>query len=121
MTFFEKVGKCITDAVSVVVNVAKNVVNAVKLGVTNAGKETKIQSLYAKIGKAYYENHKDDALAEEKELVDEVNALSNEISQNKEKIKNTKDKAKYVKCVQCGASVPEMANFCSICGAKKEN
>lgn len=115
MAFFEQLGKRLTDTGQNVARQTKNLADVTQLNSAISEKEKQISQLFLSIGKSYYEKHMHDSSAEEHALIEEVNALFAEISQNQEKIKQIKG---IVKCPNCGADVPLNAAFCSSCGAK---
>lgn len=117
MDFFEQLGKKISDASQNVAQQTKNFADTTKLNSAISDKEKKISSLFLSLGQAYYEGHKDDAGAEQKEIIDEINGLYAEIADNKEQIKQIKG---VEKCPKCGADVPLNSTFCSVCGTKIE-
>lgn len=115
MDFFEKLGKRISDMGSAVAQNTKNLADTASLQKANSDNKKKIEQLYAAIGKAYYENHKNDSTAEEAAAMAEITALLAQIEENDEKIKQLKG---VTKCESCGADVPADAAFCNNCGTK---
>ena len=90
MDFFEKLGKRISDMGSAVAQNTKNLADTASLQKANSDNKKKIEQLYAAIGKAYYENHKNDSTAEEAAAMAEITALLAQIEENDEKIKQLK-------------------------------
>lgn len=117
MTFFEQLGKRLTDAGQNVAEQSKNIASVTLLNREISDREKKISQLYLNIGQLYYEEHKGDSTAEYQEIIGEINALYAEIVQNREQIKQIKG---VVKCLKCGADVPLNAAFCNACGTKME-
>ena len=115
MAFFEQLGKRLTDAGQGVAQQTKNFTDVTRLNGTISEKEKKISQLYAAIGQAYFERHRNDAAAEEAQKIGEINALLAEIAQCREEIKQIKG---VVKCPSCGADVALHCAFCSACGAR---
>ena len=115
MAFFEQIGKRLTDAGQNVAQQTKDLADVTKLNTAISEKEKKISQLFSLIGQSYYEGHKNDDTAEERDKIAEVNALYSEIFANHEKIKQIKG---VVKCENCGADVPLNAVFCNACGTK---
>ena len=115
MAFFEQLGKRISDAGQDVAQKTRNMADVSQLNSANNEKERQIKQLIFDLGKAYYENHKNDVTAEGVEVISNINALYREIHENHEKIKQIKG---IVKCANCGADVPVGAAFCNGCGAK---
>lgn len=115
MSFFEQLGKRLSDAGQGVAQQTKNFADVTRLNGVISGKEKQIIQLYGAIGQAYYQRHRDDPAAEELEQIQAINALLREIDQCREEIKQIKGVAK---CPSCGADVPLHSAFCSACGAK---
>jgi DNA repair exonuclease SbcCD ATPase subunit len=113
--FFEKLGKRISDMGSAVAQNTKNLADTASLQKANSDNKKKIEQLYAAIGKAYYEAHKNEADAAEAATMAEITALLAQIEENDEKIKQLKG---VTKCESCGADVPADAAFCNNCGTK---
>lgn len=115
MAFFEQIGKKLTDAGQNVAQQTKDLADVTKLNNAISNSEKKISQLFFMLGQAYYERHKTDDTAEEREKIEEINELYSEIIENREKIKMIKGVAK---CENCGADVANNAVFCNVCGAK---
>lgn len=115
MNHFDEIGKRLSDAGQNVVQQTKNFSDTSRLNGSISEKEKQIVQLYTAIGRAYYEQHKDDPSAEQPEQIAQINTLSAEIAQLREEIKQIKG---VVKCPGCGAELPLNATFCSSCGAK---
>ncbi len=115
MAFFEQLGKKITDAGQNVAQQTRNFADVTQLNNEIAEKEKKIRELFTSIGQSYYENHKNDADAEEKNKIEVITALYEGIIESNEKIKQIKG---IVKCQSCGADIPYDAAFCNVCGTK---
>jgi predicted nucleic acid-binding Zn ribbon protein len=112
---FEKLGKRISDLGNSVAQNTKNFADTAGLQKANSDNKKKIEQLYAAIGKAYYEKHKNDPAAEEIASINEITALFAQIEENDEKIKQLKG---VTKCENCGADVPSDSMFCNNCGTK---
>ncbi len=115
MAFFEQLGKRLSDAGQDVAQKTKNLADVTQLNSANSDKEKQIKQLMFDLGKAYFENHKNDPTAENVEKIQSIKNLYVEIHENHEKIKQIKG---IVKCDNCGADVPVNATFCNGCGAK---
>lgn len=113
MAFFEQLGKKITDAGQGVAQQTKNLADIARLNSSISDKEKRIANLYSEIGKAYYERHKNDAVAEEAASISEINTLFAEIEQQRDDISRIKGVAK---CPNCGADVAHGSAFCNSCG-----
>ena len=115
MAILGRIKSGVTSAGQNAAQQTKNFAEVAKLNSVNSEKEKKIAQLYSDIGKSYYERHRQDGDAEESEKIEKINALFDEIAQNREKIMQIKG---VVKCEKCGADVPIDAAFCSHCGEK---
>lgn len=113
MAFFDKLSKKIINVGQDVSQSTKNLADVVKLNNHISDYEKQIVDLYTIIGKAYYENHKEDLEAEELQHIQAINALRTQIKDLQEKVKELKG---VVKCPQCSADVKKEAQFCSNCG-----
>lgn len=115
MSIFDQIGKRISDAGQETATKARNFAEITKLNGVITDNEKKIGKLYMEIGKSYCQKHKMDEEAEEKELINEIIKLEEEINQNKEQIKKIKG---VERCPQCGAEVVMGSAFCNSCGAR---
>ena len=113
MAFFEQLGKKISDMGQGVAQQTKNFADVTRLNSAISDNEKAIAKIYSEIGKAYYEKHKEDALAEEAESINKINALFAEIKQHKDEINRIKGIAM---CPNCGAEVVAGSTFCNACG-----
>ena len=80
-----------------------------------AEEESRLQKVYAEIGKQYFENHEgviSDDMIPYFEKVTSIQAAIEEYQASINKIRKTKT------CPACGATVDENALFCSSCGIK---
>lgn len=113
MDFFGKVGKTMAG-------VGENI--GINSEITKMNNEIdmeseKINQLFFFIGKSYYEDHKDDANAEQIDRISQVNNSIDKIVKLKEEINNLRN----VKvCNHCGEEIPANSSFCIKCGAKVE-
>lgn len=117
MALLEQLGKKLTTAGQGVAQQTKNFTEITRLNGLVTDKEKRMTQLFADLGKAYYEQHKNDAEVEEAALVEELRALSDEIAQYREDIKQIKG---VTKCAKCGSDIPLDAMFCPTCGEKVE-
>ncbi len=108
-------GKKLTGAGQNVAQQTKNITDVARLNNEITNKERAIAKLYAEIGRAYYDRHKDDPAAEELQMVSEVSKLCGEITRCKETIKQIKG---IVKCPFCGSDVSAESVFCGVCGER---
>ncbi len=117
MSFFEKVGKSITDVGQSAAKQTKNLTEIVKLNVAISEKEKRIKECCYTIGLNFYATHKDDPSSEEFDLISEINLLNTQITDCRGQIKQIKG---FSKCPNCGEDVPNGSAFCASCGAKME-
>ena len=115
MNFFDQLGKKVTDAGKGVAQQTKNLTEIARLTSVIDTEEKLVAQSYAQIGKAYYENHKNDPSAECAPQIALVNKSLEKIAQWREQIQMIKG---IVKCPQCGADVPYSSQFCGSCGTR---
>ena len=115
MAFFEQLGKKLSDAGQGVAQQTKKLAEITKINGQISEEEKKISRLYGEIGKAYYENHKEDPEAEELQSIQQITEAFAQIEQYRDQLCQVKGIAK---CPNCGAEVPSESMFCNACGAK---
>ncbi|MBQ9833391.1 MAG: hypothetical protein IJO48_06645 [Clostridia bacterium] len=115
MSFFEQIGRKISDAGHGVAQKTQNLTEIAKLNSRISEKEKQIDALYLEIGKAYYEKNKTDVNALNYDKISMVNNLTAEIAQCREDIKQIKG---VEKCPRCGADVVANSAFCNSCGVQ---
>lgn len=115
MAFFETLGGKIINAGQSIAQSTKNFADVTKLNSTMSDYEKQIMDLYTIVGKAYYERHKNDANAEERQRIMAINSLFQQIDGLKQQIKEIEG---LTKCPNCGGDVPRGALFCNNCGSK---
>ena len=115
MNFFDQLGKKVTDAGKGVAQQTKNLTEIARLTSVIDTEEKLVAQSYAQIGKAYYENHKNDPSAECAPQIALVSKSLEKIAQWREQIQKIKG---IVKCPQCGADVPYSSQFCGVCGTR---
>ena len=121
MYFFEKVGRRLAGASRDVAQKTQQLTETARLNGMIADAEKQIQSLYAAIGEAYYQRHREHPTEQERERIDQINELYRAIAQHRqaiEELKATDKKDDAGKCPQCGADAAQGAAFCNRCGAK---
>lgn len=115
MSFFEEIGRRVTDAGKGVSKQAKNFADTARLNSSVEAEQRLIEQKYAEIGNAYYAAHKDDAEAEFAAQIEAIRQSEQKIAQWKEQILQIKG---VIKCPSCGADIPYNSQFCGACGAK---
>lgn len=93
---------------------AQNAGDMTKLQYDKKVKESELIKLYEKLGKKYYEEHKDEDSQEIKEIT-AVTLRIKEISDDIMALKGGKA------CPKCGALVKSGSMYCSACGEKIED
>ena len=116
MAFFDKLSNTISAAGKDGLNKAKELKDTAKISMDIKEREGAIQRIYRELGKAYYQDHKDD----ENPAYDQIHAITAAF-QEIEELKANKDAIRGVKrCEACGSIVSQEAKFCANCGAKCE-
>ena len=115
MAFLDSLGGRLKNAGQSIAQSTRNFADVTKLKKSISDYEKQIAGLYTVIGKAYYEKHKDEADAENKENIVKINSLFEQINELKLQIKEIEG---FVKCPNCGSDVPADASFCNHCGGK---
>ncbi|MCR4695333.1 MAG: zinc ribbon domain-containing protein [Pseudobutyrivibrio sp.] len=111
MGFFDNLTDEFVNTTKDIGRMAQNGVDITKLQYDKKIKEQELLKLYEKLGRSYYEDHKED----DDESIKEISAVIlriKEISDNINSIKGGKS------CPKCGALVKDSAKFCSACGEK---
>ena len=117
MSFFDNIGKTISDVSQGAIQKGKGMADVVKFNSLISEEEKKINGLYQEIGKKYVEQYGAAPAEDLKEYVDQVYASKEKIAEYQEKVTELKG---ITRCPSCGAEVPNGAAFCSVCGAKME-
>lgn len=115
MSFFDELGKKISDAGQETTTRAKNFAEINKINGLIGSAEKQIINLYTAIGEAYYQRHCNDEMPEEKEKIQQITFDFQQIEQYREQIRIIKG---VDKCPNCGIEVSNTAAFCNACGAK---
>jgi len=111
MGFFDELSDSIVSTTQDLGKMAQNAGNMTKIQYDMKVKQLEVNKLYEKLGRKYYEEHKDEDsedLQEIKELELKLQELNDELMQKKG------GKA----CPKCGALVKTGAMYCSSCGEK---
>lgn len=116
MNILDGIGETLNNAYNDVSKKAKDASGIAKLSYKIKQKESFISMQYGAIGKAYFEDHKDDAepAYEGVSLVNDALKEIDELRDELAKIKGAK------KCPGCGAELKGEPAYCSKCGTKIE-
>lgn len=115
MPFFEDIGRKLTNVGQGVAQQTKNIADTSRLNGAVSEKERRLAQLFQNVGQAYYQRHVQDPAAEERETLNEITLLHQEIEQCRREINQLKGLAI---CPTCGAGVPVQAAFCNACGTR---
>ncbi len=113
MAFFDDIGKKISEAGQGAVKKTQKMADSVKLNGLIGDEEKKIQELYARLGAAYYEKHREDAEEEFVSYIREINETRKKLEEYK--LQQMKLKGNSL-CPHCGAEISTKSTFCSSCG-----
>ena len=114
-SFFDNLGKKITQASQGVAQSTRNFADTAKLNGMINDEERKIAELYQQIGRSYYMNRKEDPEEFAAGYVQEITAAMERMEQFKEQIRQIKG---IRNCPNCGAEIGANAVFCNVCGYK---
>ena len=116
MNILDGLGETLNSAYNDVSKKAKDASDIAKLSYKIKQKESFVSVQYGAIGKAFFEDHKDDATPayEGVALINEALQEIEELKEELAKIKGTK------KCPGCGAELKGKPAYCSKCGTKIE-
>lgn len=113
MTFFDDLGKKLTQAGQDVAQQTKIFAETTRLNSCISDEEKQIESLYRQIGKQYFEENKDNASASYRDLILNIRDAQDRIAQYGEQVRQVRG----VKlCPSCGAEVAIQSAFCNVCG-----
>ena len=115
MSFFDKLGKTVTDTANSVVEKTKSSTDTIRLNNRISEEERKINAAFLSIGKKYVELHPNDAEAAYSEYLDTIVQSQQKIAEYQEQIRKNKH---LLLCKNCGAEIPEAVLFCTKCGAE---
>lgn len=115
MAFFEQLGKTINDASDSLKRKTQNFTEVNSLEKQVHSNQSVIQNMYAEIGRAYYEAHKEDAQNDYAEQCRMITDAFNQIAQLQDQIRIKKG---IQLCPNCGAQLAPGSVFCAGCGAQ---
>ena len=114
MSFLDELSDSIVSTTKDLGKMAQNAGDLTKLQYDKKVKENELSKLYEKLGKKYYEAHKD----EDDDDIKEITAAVLRIKEISEDIMQKKGgKA----CPRCGALVKTGSMYCSACGEKVDD
>lgn len=115
MSFFDEIGKKITDAGRSAAEKAKDLAEITHLNSIIKENEAKTDSLYAELGESYFRSHRNDSDAEFNEKIRELDELLKQTEEYRSDVLELKG---LVKCPYCGAEVSTEETECPECGKK---
>ena len=117
MDFLENVMSVVGSAAHNVVKKSGEVVEYSKIKYAMYGVNSTIRELKEEIGQAVYDSYKTSTPLDEivKEKCAQIDKLSEQLGEYEDQLDNYKS---MVKCPECGQSVKDDSNFCSVCGAR---
>ena len=115
MSFFDKLGKTVTNTAHSVVEKTKSSTETIRLNGLINDEERNINAAYLNMGRKYAELHTADAEPEFQEFLSAIAASQEKIAEYREQIRKTKH---LLICQGCGAEIPETVLYCTKCGAE---
>ncbi len=115
MSFFNDLGKKISDTTHNVVEKTKTSTDTMRLNGLINDEERNINGAYLNIGKKYVELHAENAEPEFTEYLSAIIASQKKIEEYREQIRKNKH---LLICQSCGEEIPETVLFCTKCGAE---
>ena len=113
MSFFNDLGKKISDASQGAVAKTKDFTDVKKLNMAIREEERKVEDGYIVLGKAYFDAHKENGDDSFKDQIATIEESLNKIKKLERQIGEIKG---IRKCPNCGLEVTKEAAFCSACG-----
>ncbi|MCI7106682.1 MAG: zinc ribbon domain-containing protein [Lachnospiraceae bacterium] len=114
MSFFDEVGKKITDVSQETIQKTKNMADTAKMNSAIAEEEQKIKLASEQIGRIYVQKYRENPEPEFADYVKQVIIAEQKIAELKHTIQELKG---MVSCPQCRAMVDKEAMFCPLCGS----
>ena len=135
MAFFDDLAKKLGDVADMAVDKAKDLTEISRLSLAVSSEEKLVQGWYAEIGKAIYEQEKDDLDSPYVAQCVKIQASLEKIDSLKLQLANLKDGDDVIDvepktddlgeifpetctCPTCGKQMPQGSAFCAACGAK---
>ncbi len=111
-----QISSTVTEAGREGLEKAKELRDSAKITLEIRDRETSIQKAYRELGKAYYQDHKNDE-EPDYDQVAYIKAAFEEIGE----LNANKDEVRGIRrCSECGEPIPNGASFCPNCGKKYE-
>ncbi|MCC8110769.1 MAG: zinc ribbon domain-containing protein [Ruminococcus sp.] len=114
-SFFNRLGKTISDTTNSVVKKTKSSTNTMRLNGQINEEERNINNAYLAIGKEYVNLHRDDNEPVFSEQCQKIAESRQKIFEDQEQIRKNKH---ILLCENCGAEMRETILFCTVCGAE---
>ena len=119
MAIWEDISKNVKNAASAAVSKTEELTGIAKLKLAVSKSKSQLEKCYAKIGRLYYDFHKNG-----RDTSDELAALLSEADSIRADVKRLSEKLaelqKAAPCQNCNYRVPAEFGFCPKCGAKIE-
>ncbi len=113
MSFFDQIGRKLSDVGQEVVQQSKNLTDTARINGSISEKKREISRLMQELGQNYYLKHKADPDCEEQTYIDRINTLSRSIAQLQTELERIKN---ITTCSVCGVPIADDALFCTSCG-----
>lgn len=113
MSIFNQLGIAVTSAAQEATDQARNHSEITRLNSMISDLEKHACDCFCKLGKACYEENKDNKTAKNQNIMTEIKEIYQQIASLEDNIANLKG---IQKCPACGAEVSISASFCSNCG-----
>ena len=114
MTFFEELGKVISDKSKEAAGKVKDLTGVIQLKTRLSSEKEKVNKAYIALGKAYYDKHEASAGEEMSAEFETIRAGLIKMAELEDEIAELEGTRV---CAECGARVERNAAFCSKCGA----
>ena len=118
MAFFNDLGTVIGTGAKSVADKTKELSETASYRANIVSMDAAITKLYRELGKAYYEEHKEEAEANYSDIVKEIDKAYKCKERLEERIAFAKG---GMVCGKCGATISKGSAFCNVCGAKVED
>lgn len=113
MTFFDEIGKRMSEAGQKTIQKTKELSDTTRLNSMISDEEKSINNNYFQIGKLYVSNHQDNYEESFADMISAINESELKIHEYRKQIQDIKG---VQRCAKCGAEVSRNAAFCSSCG-----